>query len=116
MSPYDVSDGVTRTANPVAAQVMTEAQLQAAVVDLARYLGLTVWHDVDSRRNLAGFPDLVLIGRKVLWLELKRQTGRVRPEQQAFLSRLVRAGQDARVIRPADWLDGTVERLLRSIR
>lgn len=110
------SDGVTRTANPVMAALMTEAELQWAVVDLARRYSLLVWHDVDSRRNQPGLPDLIVVGKRVLWLELKKQAGRIRPEQEMWLSRLTRAGAEARIIRPADWLDGTVESLLRGIK
>lgn len=96
---------------------MTEEDFQLAVMDLAAMLGLRVWHDNDSRRNKAGLPDLIIVGRRgVLWRELKSAKGRVRPEQQAWLSELVAAGQDARVWRPAHLSDGTVLAELRGVR
>jgi hypothetical protein len=117
VSPYNVSDGVTRTANPVMAAAMTEADLQAAILDLCERFGLLAFHSGDSRRDsCAGYPDLTIVGRHVVYLELKRQKGRVTPEQTTWLTRLTRAGLTARVAKPSDWLDGTVERLLRSIK
>ena len=82
---------------------MTEADLQRAVIDLCRWLGLHYFHDNDSRRNRAGFPDLVIVGQHgVLFRELKTDKGRLRPEQATWLSRLQQAGADADVWRPAD--------------
>ena len=84
----------------------SEAAFQGAVVELARYHRCQVWHDNDSRRNAPGFPDLVIVGRRgVLWRELKTERGRLRPEQEMWLSRLTRAGQDAAVWRPDAWPD-----------
>lgn len=81
----------------------TEADFQRAVIDLCRWLGLHYFHDNDSRRNRAGFPDLVIVGNHgVLYRELKAAKGRVRPEQATWLSRLQLAGADADVWRPAD--------------
>ena len=104
---------------------MTEAQLQAAIIELAQRCGYRVAHfraamnaRGDWRTPVAadgkGFPDLVAVHptRGVLWRELKSAKGRVSPEQQAWLDVLVAAGQDAGVWRPADWLDGTVDRAL----
>jgi len=92
----------------VAAQ-MSEATLQAQVLEAARLLGWLVYHTHDSRRSQPGFPDLVLVHpgkRRVLYRELKTQKGRIRPQQQVWLDALAAAGQDAGVWRPADWLDG----------
>jgi len=100
------------------AAAMTEAQLQDAVMGLADVLGLRAFHSTDSRRDTAaGFPDLVIVGRRVLFVELKRQDGRVRPEQRAWLEALTAAeGVTAVVWRPLDLLDGTTETTLRGMR
>ncbi len=91
---------------------LKEVEFQRAVTDMAGWLGWHIWHDNDSRRNGAGLPDLLCVhpDHGVLWLELKTATGRVRPEQQQWIDLLVRAGQSAHVVRPADWPD--IERLL----
>ena len=100
----------------VMARAMTEAQLQEACTGMLDAYKIRWWHDSDSRRNKAGLPDLVIIGRRVEWWELKRQTGRVTPEQNACLSDLIRAGAKARVVRPLDLLTGDVQLWVRSLR
>lgn len=101
---------------------MSEADLQSAILDLAQLRG---WRCVHFRpaRNKAGWrtplqgdpgwPDLTLCRPpRLLALELKSASGRVEPDQQAWLDALERCGVEARVVRPRDWLDGTVEALL----
>lgn len=85
---------------------LTEAQFQAQVVDLAEFCGWLVWHDLDSRRNAAGWPDLVLAkpGLPLLLWELKSARGKASDEQLAWLDCLSRTdGIDVRLLRPADW-------------
>jgi hypothetical protein len=99
------------------AAAMSEAQLQDAVMGLADILGLRAFHSTDSRRDTAaGFPDLVIVGSRVLFVELKRQDGRLRPEQGAWLGALNSAGADAVVWRPGHLLQGTIETTLRGMR
>ncbi len=90
---------------------MTEAQLQRAVIDLTRWLGLLAFHSTDARRDTsAGFPDLVISGvGGVLYRELKSDTGRLRPEQMTWLSTLHLGGADAAVWRPADMVSGRIK-------
>ena len=82
---------------------LTEAQFQTQVVQLARLHGWWTWHDLDSRRNQAGLPDLLLVREVVIWVELKTDTGRVRPAQQECMDRLRKAGADVRLWRPKNW-------------
>lgn len=96
---------------------MTELDLQRAVIELCRWLGLAYFHDHDSRRNRAGFPDLVVCGSNGhLFRELKTETGRLRPEQLDWLSRLTQGGADAAIWRPADLASGRVKSELEGIR
>ena len=82
----------------------TERQFQDKVLTLARLHKWRWFHCHDSRRSPAGFPDLVLVrGSKLLFRELKTATGRASAAQLEWLESLQRAGQDARVWRPADW-------------
>lgn len=97
---------------------ITEAQLQRTVVDLAEVLGWRVFHDHDSRLNRAGLPDLILVRRgRLIFAELKRRTGRLRPAQAAWLADLAQVAQastgavEAYLWRPAD-LD-TIGQVLR---
>lgn len=83
---------------------MTEKQFQQAVTDLARLLGLLVYHPYDSRRSEPGFPDLTIVGRAgVLFRELKTTRGRLTPAQRKWIGALNEAGADADVWRPEHW-------------
>jgi hypothetical protein len=96
---------------------MRERDLQSAVIDLCRWLGLAYFHDHDSRRNRAGFPDLVVCGSSGhLFRELKTEAGRLRPEQLDWLSRLTQGGADAAIWRPTDLASGRVKSELEGIR
>ena len=99
---------------------MTEAELQSAVIELARLLDWKCAHfrtaQVGGRWQTpvqgdgAGFPDLVLARRGIVaFVELKSAKGKLRPEQQAWLDVLCGAW----VWRPEDWTDGSIERYLR---
>lgn len=94
---------------------MTEAQLQQMVVDLARYCGYLSMHIHDSRKSSgAGFPDLVLVHKltgRVLFIELKSDTGRIRPEQHVWMGALQKR-QEAHIWRPEDWTSGAIRQVL----
>ena len=95
---------------------MTEADLQRACIDLIRWLGLAYFHDNDSRRNRAGFLDLVVAGRGgVMFRELKTATGRLRPEQMDWITTLSLAGADVAVWRPVDLKSGVIEKELKQL-
>lgn len=99
------------------AKAMSESQLQEQIIALAERMGWKHYHVYDSRRSVAGFPDLVLVHarqRRVLWRELKSETGTTTPEQKAWLSVLSVVGEDVDVWRPRDWFAGTIEKELRS--
>lgn len=70
-------------------RAMPEAAFHAYVVELAELLGWWIWHDRDSRGNRAGLPDLILVRPpRVLFVELKTETGRTRRDQAEVLSML----------------------------
>ena len=104
---------------------MSEAELQAAVVELAQLLKWRVAHfrpAMNARGEWrtavaadgAGWPDLVLVRDRVLFRELKSARGTLSVEQQDWAHTLKLAGADWDVWRPAQWLDGTIERELRA--
>ncbi len=68
-------------------RAITESTVQETIRDAASVLGALYFHDQDSRRNPSGWPDVALTipGSGVLWLlELKTETGRLKPEQMAW--------------------------------
>jgi hypothetical protein len=104
---------------------VTEAELQQAVIELARLLGYRVAHfraaqtvkgwrtpvEADGK----GFPDLVCVkpGR-LLFIELKSERGRLSVDQQAWLGALIGARAHVVVLTPHDWLSGAIEAVLRA--
>ena len=105
----------TTASRPLAA-AMSEAQLLAIIRQACRTLGLLCYHTHDSRRSEAGFPDLVIVGERVIYRELKSARGRVRPEQRVWLDALTAAGQDADIWRPRDLHSGRIASELTSLR
>lgn len=94
---------------------MTEAQLQAAIVELALTTRWLYFHDYDSRCNNAGFPDLVMCHKdtgKVLICELKAGKGRMRPEQLEWQKSLLKGRNNYRLWTPKEWLSGEIEQEL----
>jgi VRR-NUC domain len=90
-----------------------EQHLQAAVEAELKLRGWRYYHSHDSRRSVAGFPDLVCVrGRRVLVAELKTANGRVRSEQREWLDAFALAGVESHLWRlPGDWAKvGTVLR------
>jgi Holliday junction resolvase len=65
---------------------ISEAEFQAQVVELAKLWGWRAYHTFDSRKSVAGFPDLILIrGERLLAVELKTDKGDTTPEQTDWL-------------------------------
>jgi hypothetical protein len=90
---------------------VTEKAWQGVVLELAGFYRWVSYHTYDSRRSNPGWPDLVLARPpELIFVELKTDRGRVRPEQQLWLDRLVACGQEVHVWRPRD-LGAVHERL-----
>lgn len=88
------------------ARLISEKQLQAAIVEAAEDLGWWTYHPYDSRRSNAGWPDLVIARPgQVIFAELKDHDGKVTPEQGRVLELLESAGFEVHVWRPADYDD-----------
>jgi len=81
-----------------------ESEFLQQVKDLAKLCGWLVYHTLDSRGSDAGFPDLVLVRRgRVVFAELKSETGKATPMQQRWLIELGNAGAAVHLWRPSDW-------------
>jgi hypothetical protein len=87
---------------PVALTDILEVDWQRTVVDLAKQLGFLTYHTHNSRRSAHGFPDLVLVRDRVIYLELKRETTGPTDQQKAWLRALTTAGAEAYLARPSD--------------
>lgn len=95
-------------------RAVREEAFQRHVEHLAAHYGWLVHHALTSRTKSGrwataqsghnGFPDLVLAkGGRVIFAELKRETGQVRPEQTRWLAELEKApGVEVHVWRPRD--------------
>lgn len=101
---------------------ISEAAFQAQVIHLAKLRGWRVAHFRPAQNSRgewrtavagdgAGFPDLVLTRDRVIFAELKSETGRTSYAQDAWLSALQAAGAETYIWRPRHWAD--VERILK---
>ena len=92
---------------------MTEKELQEAIIELATWRGWSHYHTFDSRRSVAGFPDLVLWkDSRLLFVELKKQGGRLSMSQERTLQELHSTAAEVYIWRPAEWDSGVVEEIL----
>ena len=110
----------------LAADSQTEAELQAAVIDLGTLLGWRVMHVRRSRvrddrhataTSIAGWPDTFFFhpdrGEHFV-AEMKSARGQLRPEQRDVLADLEASGVEVHVWRPKDW--DAIEARLRGAR
>lgn len=85
---------------------VTEKQLQQQVIDLARICGWQRrYHTYRSTRSEPGFPDLVLVRERIVFLELKTETGKLSPAQRDWLRDLAAADGETYLVRPSGLLD-----------
>lgn len=87
---------------PPPSSPQTERQFQGDVVRVAHLGGWRDYHTFNSKRSVKGFPDLVLVRERVIWVELKTDHGKLSTEQKDWLAALAAAGQEVYVWRPSD--------------
>jgi hypothetical protein len=98
------------TARDLQLRSITERDWQAKVQQLLTAFGWMWYHAPDNRPVngrvqgiKAGFPDLVAVrGGRLLFIELKKQTGKTTPEQDRWLAAAAAAGAEAHIWRPGD--------------
>lgn len=103
------------TAHDRSLRAISESEFADWVLDVARMYGWRSAHFRPARTKTgwrtpvqgdgAGFPDMILLHPRCdfgLALELKRETGRTTPEQEAWISAFRRTGWVAMVVRPGD--------------
>ena len=81
---------------------ISEKEWAAQVYDLARTFNWRRYHTYRSERSPAGFPDEVLVRDRVIFVELKRESGKVSLAQAEWILALRAAGAEAYVWRPSD--------------
>lgn len=94
-----------------------EKDFQRRVEEYARLEGWHVYSVPDSRRvSLSGYPDLTMwrvADKRLIFAELKREKGRLRPAQEVILDELRALGKaEVYVWRPSHW-DEILETLRR---
>jgi len=102
---YDLDDVCRQAEGPHVPRLalLTEAQWQRVVLDLAAFCGWRVHHETDSRRTVGGWPDLTLARRgRVVVVELKAVRGSVTEQQRAWLHDLAAAHLEVGVAGPGD--------------
>jgi hypothetical protein len=102
---------------------MSGKVLQKAAIELAHQRGYIVAHFTavtDSRgfsrtpvgADGKGFPDLLLVGPKVVAIEVKGDGDRMRPEQVVWLEAFAKAGVDTLILTSKAYRAGALEALL----
>jgi hypothetical protein len=91
-----------------APELLTETQFSGLVRELAAIGGWRLrYHTVDSRGSKRGFPDWVLVhreDRRIIFAELKTETGKPTEQQEEWLEALERVrGLEVHLWRPSDW-------------
>lgn len=95
------------------ASLVTERDWQRQVTDAADLYGWSWAHFRPARTDRgwrtpvsgplgAGFPDLVLVRERVIYVELKAEGARLSPAQREIHDRLRDAGAELHVWRPSD--------------
>jgi hypothetical protein len=117
-----------KTHLPILAAAMSENDLLEAVVSLAGELGWMVFHPrpgmtgrgewLTFAAGRSGYPDLTLARKgTVLFAELKSEKGRLSEAQKEWGEHVTPVQRNPthshRIWRPTEWLDGTIERVLR---
>ena len=108
--------------------MMSETELTDAVIEMAGWTGWLRHHDRPAQNRRGdwathiqgdvGFTDLVLArDGRVLFAELKSETGKFTDEQFAWGMAIKSDRPDAtheyHEWRPSEWLDGTIEKVLK---
>ncbi len=94
------------------AHSMTENELKAHILKMAKAKGWAVYHVTQAKHSNgggAGYPDLTLArDGEVQWMELKQEHGKLTNDQAGWQLALPRM----EVIRPSDLQRGRVDELL----
>jgi hypothetical protein len=101
---------------------MTGQQLQDAIVEAAHLAGFRAAHFAPARTqhgwrtparyDAKGFPDLVLVGDRVVFVEVKGAGDRLSADQVQWVAALLAAEAEAHVWGSEDWTSGRIDEVL----
>jgi hypothetical protein len=81
----------------------TEKHFQGRVLKLAHAPRWRTYHTWNSMHSTGGYPDLTLVRRgRLIFAELKSESGKVSDKQQAWIDDLRAAGAECHIWRPSD--------------
>ena len=89
--------------------------LDAHVRKLMDDLGLWGYHPLNSIGSRRGWPDWTIIGKRIIYRELKSERGTLRPDQALVRDKILAAGGDWALWYPTDLMDGTIARELAAL-
>lgn len=102
---------------------MLERDLQKAIINMARLLGWKVVHFAKAgyggrsftprEADTPGFPDLILVRERIVFVELKMDGAYLKPLQREWRDRLQAAGAEWYLWRSEDYREGRPEEILR---
>lgn len=97
--------------NKLLLKSISEKDLQLGLIQAATVLGWTVHAERPAQtsngwrtpiQGYPGFPDLVLVRDRILFVELKSEAGKLSQSQTDWQERLKAANGDYRLLRPSD--------------
>ena len=89
--------------SPLLIPEQSEADFQRQVIAYAELNHWKIYHTFRSDRSAPGFPDIVAVRERCVWIELKRVGGKLRPEQEEWRDALISAGQSWYCLTPDMW-------------
>lgn len=103
--------------------VLRGKELQKAIIDLAHLHGWLVAHFQSVKTEQRGwvtpvaadgkgYPDLTLVRERVVFMEIKGDGDKMRPDQDKWIAALQDAGAEVCVVHPADWRNGAIDQIL----
>ena len=85
--------------------MISEKQFTQQIKELCKMFGWLYYHTHRSQFSPAGFPDVVAVlavDKRVVYVELKSEKGKLSHDQRLWLWHLAAAGQEVYVWRPDD--------------